>query len=105
MRIELPPPRHETLRPPAATRKTLHAPRSGMKAGGLPGTFERVCTELLASERAVSTVITRLQSGRALSPGQLLEAQMAVYHNLQRVEFLAKCLQSAQTTLQQLRQG
>jgi len=103
MRIELPPPRHETLRPPAATRKTPAPPRPGPASG--QGAFGRVCTELLASERAVSTVIARLQSGRALSPGQLLEAQMAVYHNLQRVEFLAKCLQSAQTTLQQLRQG
>ncbi len=103
MRIELPPPRHETVRPLGANRRTTQTRPSGPATG--TGSFARVCTELLASERAVATVIVRLQSGRQLSPGQLLEAQMAVYHNLQRVEFLAKCLQAAQSTLAQLRQG
>jgi hypothetical protein len=104
MRVELPPPRLETVRPQDVNRGPLiRASRPTQHPQRPP--FERVCTELLASERAVSTVIRRLQSGRGLSPGQLLEAQVAVYHNLQRVEFLSKCLQAAQSTLQQLRQG
>jgi len=104
MRVELPPIRLETHRPLDVSRRpAVRAARPGPVPGKTP--FERACVELMASERAVQTVILRLQSGRQLSPGQLIEAQMAVYHNLQRVEFLSKCLQAAQSTLQQLRQG
>ncbi|PKN46732.1 MAG: hypothetical protein CVU59_05200 [Deltaproteobacteria bacterium HGW-Deltaproteobacteria-17] len=104
MKIELPPIRLETQRTPDVVRRSpVRSPRPGQAQG--KNAFEQACVELMASERAVQTVILRLQSGRQLSPGQLLEAQMAVYHNLQRVEFLSKCLQAAQSTLQQLRQG
>jgi hypothetical protein len=80
------------------------APRDLSRAGP-GGAFERACTELLASERAVEVVLSRLKAGRPLSPNQLLQAQVAVYQNLQRVEFLAKCLQAAQSALNTLRQG
>ena len=118
MRVQLPSTPRELVRSPEPLR-TGRPDRSGRPApgsrpsspagapahSGAAGAFERTCTELLASERAVQTVIARLRSGRALSPAQLLEAQVAVYHNLQRVEFLAKCLQSAQSALNTLRQG
>jgi len=112
MRVQLPSTHRELVRSPEPFR-TGRPDRSDRPApgsrpstpSGATGAFERTCTELLASERAVQTVIARLRSGRALSPAQLLEAQVAVYHNLQRVEFLAKCLQSAQSALNTLRQG
>lgn len=109
MRVQLPPGHRELVRPPDLQRADAlrgpSRPVQGPPPAGTGNAFERTCTELLASERAVQTVIARLHSGRALSPAQLLQAQVAVYQNLQRVEFLAKCLQSAQSTLNTLRQG
>ncbi len=123
MRVQLPSTPRELVRSPEIPYAGRPDQRSRLTSSGAPalsgaaalsgapalsgaaGAFERTCTELLASERAVQTVIARLRSGRTLSPAQLLEAQVAVYHNLQRVEFLAKCLQSAQSALNTLRQG
>lgn len=108
MRVQLPPGHRELVRPPDPRGPI--APPGALRPSRAPSTgagsaFERTCTDLLASERAVQMVINRLRSGRALSPTQLLQAQVAVYQNLQRVEFLAKCLQSAQSALNTLRQG
>jgi hypothetical protein len=109
MRVQLPPVPRELVRPPdlrgATALRGPSPPSPGASPAGAGSVFERTCTDLLASERAVQMVIARLRSGRSLSPAQLLQAQMAVYQNLQRVEFLAKCLQSAQSALNTLRQG